>query len=84
MTKKQTTHCSFDSLPDSALVLTKQLVCRGEERDAAAPLPFTASTLRRLVKEGKFPAPARLSKRIHAWQAGTVRRWLAQQEVGAQ
>lgn len=48
-------------------------------------LPFSASTLWRRVKAGTFPAPIKLSERVTAWRAETIRQWLDEQvELAAQ
>ena len=46
-----------------------------------APLPFSAPTLWRKVKEGTFPRPHKLSERVTAWRVGSVREWMAAQEA---
>lgn len=64
----------FRHLPDCALVRQKQLL------QPNGPLPFSAVTLWRKVKNGTFPAPHRLrGERITAWQWGDVRRFLEAQ-----
>lgn len=60
----------IDQLPDSALVRASVLFASGL-------LPFSRATLWRLVKANKFPAPAKISSSITAWQVGAVRRWQA-------
>jgi len=70
----------FDRLPDSAWLRESQLVRSAKNPDSAvAPLPFSAPTLWRMVKLGKFPKPTKLSARVTAWQAGQVREWMAAQ-----
>lgn len=70
----------FDALPDSAWLREAQLVRSPKSPDSAiAPLPFSAPTLWRMVKLGKFPKPTKLSTRVTAWQAGQVRAWMASQ-----
>lgn len=39
-------------------------------------LPFSESTLRRMVRAGEFPAPVRISDRVSAWRVEDVRAWL--------
>ena len=53
---KATIHTSvFDALPDSAWLREAQLVRSPKSPDSAiAPLPFSAPTLWRMVKLGKF------------------------------
>lgn len=69
----------FGALPDAAYVRASELI--RSAKNPAAPLPFSPSTLWRLVKEGKFPAPLKLGIKTSAWQVGHVRRWLTQQEA---
>jgi predicted DNA-binding transcriptional regulator AlpA len=72
----------FDRLPDSAWLREAQLVRSPKSPDSAiAPLPFSAPTLWRMVKLGKFPKPTRLSARVTAWQAGQVRAWMTAQTM---
>lgn len=68
---------TFDALPDTAYVREAQLV-RSPRRPSATPiLPFSAPTLWRRVKDGKFPKPVKLSDRVTAWRVRDVRAWLA-------
>lgn len=70
----------FDRLPDSAWLRESQLVRSPNNPDSAiAPLPFSAPTLWRMVKDGRFPKPTKLSARVTAWQAGQVRAWMQAQ-----
>jgi len=72
----------FDRLPDSAWLREAQLVRSPKSPDSAiAPLPFSAPTLWRMVKLGKFPKPTKLSARVTAWQAGQVRAWMTTQAM---
>ena len=72
----------FDALPDSAWLRESQLVRSPKSTDSAiAPLPFSAPTLWRMVKLGKFPKPTKLSARVTAWQAGQVRAWMTAQAM---
>ena len=64
----------FDTLPAVAYVRESQLV--QSEKNPNCPLPFSRSTLWRLVASGAFPAPVKLSARVTAWQVGAVRAWL--------
>lgn len=70
---------SFDALPDSAFVRESQLVRSPKRPGVPTPLPFSAPTLWRKVKDGTFPSPVKLSKRITAWSVGSVRAWMAAQ-----
>jgi len=67
---------SFDDLPDSAFIRESQLVQSRHWPDNPVPLPFSAPTLWRKVKDGSFPAPCKLSARVTAWKVGSVRDWL--------
>jgi predicted DNA-binding transcriptional regulator AlpA len=42
-------------------------------------VPFSSSTLWRRVKEGKFPAPVKLSERVTAWRCADVHAWMQAQ-----
>jgi predicted DNA-binding transcriptional regulator AlpA len=72
----------FDALPDSAWLREAQLVrSSASPARAIAPLPFSAPTLWRMVKAGKFPKPTKLSAGVTAWQVGQVREWMAAQPL---
>ena len=71
----------FDDLADSALLRESQLVHSPKRPHATAPLPFSAATLWRKVRDGSFPKPVRLSERVTAWRVGDVRAWLNACEV---
>lgn len=71
------TQGTFDKLPDSAWLRESQLVRSPKNPDSeVAPLPFSAPTLWRMVKAGKFPAPCKLSARVTAWKVSQVREWM--------
>lgn len=63
----------FDKLPDGAFVRQTQLL--------GSVLPFSGTTLWRLVKEGHFPTPAKLGAGVTAWRVGAVRAWLREREA---
>lgn len=69
----------FDQLPDSAWVRESQLVRKSNDPASTSPLPFSAPTLWRKVKDGSFPAPAKLSTRVTAWKCADVRAWMNSQ-----
>lgn len=71
----------FDGLADSALLRESQLVQSPKRPNGTAPLPFSAATLWRKVRDGSFPKPVRLSDRVTAWRVGDVRAWLKECEV---
>jgi prophage regulatory protein len=72
--------CTFDALPDSAFVRESHLVQSPKRPGVPVPLPFSAPTLWRKVKNGTFPAPVKLSERVTAFNVGKVRQWLAAKE----
>lgn len=57
------------SLPETGFIRQKQL---------AAIIPFSRTTLWRKVRDGKFPAPIRLSAGITAWKVELVRQWIVE------
>ena len=71
---------AFDQLPDSALLREAHLV-PSPKRPGPALLPFSASTLWRMVRENRFPKPIKLSRGVTCWRVVDVRQWLAQQGV---
>ncbi len=58
----------FDSLPDSAHV---------QARIVAAVVGVSESTVWRMVKRGKLPAPKKVSDRATRWNVGELRHALA-------
>ena len=66
----------FDAMPDGAYIREAGLVASSKRPGTPVPLPFSAPTLWRKVREGTFPAPIKLSDRVTAWKVGTVRAWL--------
>jgi predicted DNA-binding transcriptional regulator AlpA len=48
-------------------------------RQVQAFVPFSAATMWRQVKEGRFPGPIKLSAGVTAWRAEDVRRWIGEQ-----
>lgn len=74
---------TFADMPDDALVRQSMLVKNPRRPNAAAVLPFSASTLWRMVAAGQFPRPVKLRQRITAWQVGAVRQWLKVQGAPA-
>lgn len=46
-------------------------------------VPVSAATLWRMVKDGTFPRPRRISQRAVAWQRSDVEQWInTREEVG--
>lgn len=72
-------HSVFDALPDSAFIRESQLVQSPKRPNTPAPLPFSAPTLWRKVKDGTFPKPIKLSARVTVWKIGEVRAWMTAQ-----
>lgn len=65
---------NFDSLPDSAQV--RQPVVEGL-------FACSGATVWRRVKQGRLPAPVRLSDRITVWKVADLRRVLAGEQATA-
>ena len=79
---KATIHQSvFDAMADGAYIREALLVPSPKRPGVAAPLPFSAPTLWRKVREGTFCKPYKLSSRVTCWKVGEVRAWLAAQEA---
>jgi prophage regulatory protein len=68
----------FDALPDSAFIREAQLVQSPKRPGVAAPLPFSAATFWRMVRQGKF-RPYKLSERVTAFNVGEIRAWMKAQ-----
>ncbi|MEL3925776.1 helix-turn-helix transcriptional regulator [Aeromonas enteropelogenes] len=68
------------TLPKDGFVREAQLVSNS---DNVGPLPFSSSTLWRMVAEGKFPRPVKLSARITAWRCEDVHKWIQAQGKAA-
>ena len=71
---------TFDQLPNGAYVRLSQLVQLPNRVCASVPLPFSAPTLWRMVREGAFPRPIKFANRVTAWNVGEVRAWLDQEK----
>lgn len=69
----------FDAMPDGAYIREAGLVASSKRPGVPVPLPFSAPTLWRKVREGTFPKPVKLSERVTAWNVGTVRAWITAQ-----
>lgn len=50
--------------------------------DVLRLVPFSASTLERMVAKGTFPQPFRISARLIAWKPEDVREWLRARQEG--
>ena len=44
-------------------------------------VPFSAATLWRLVKTGKFPRPVRLASQVVAWRVADVQAWAKEPQI---
>lgn len=47
------------------------------EKVLLGSLPFGRTTLWKLVKEGSFPKPTKLSSRVAVWKKSDVEAWMA-------
>ena len=70
---------SFDDRPGSGWVRQSDLVRDPKHPTRPVPLPVSPATFWRWVRDGKFPEPTKLGKRITAWKVGEVRAWMAAQ-----
>jgi predicted DNA-binding transcriptional regulator AlpA len=63
-------------LNQTAFLREKQLIA---DKESGTPgiFPFSHATLWRMVKDGTFPAPLKLSERTTAWRTEEVRRWIS-------
>ena len=68
------------ALPKEGFVREAQLVTTG---DKVGPLPFSKSTLWRMVRNGKFPKPIKLGARVTAWRCEEVHEWIKAQGQAA-
>ena len=74
---------NFDDLPDSAMARQSQLIRDPKHPTRPSPLPFSAATLWRKLREGSFPEAVKLGDAITAWRVGDVRAWLRAQSEAA-
>ncbi len=51
--------------------------------DLLPVLPFSGSTLKRMVKEGRFPKPFKITKTLNAWRLEQIQEWFDVQGMGA-
>jgi prophage regulatory protein len=66
---KAPTHTTFDALPDVALIQIRPLL-------NYKVVPYSATTIWRLCRDGKFPRPIKISSGITAWKVGDIREYL--------
>ncbi len=63
---------NFDELPNDAFLREAQLL--------NTILPVAKSTLWRMVRDKRFPAPSRIAgQRITVWRVGDIRAWVKEQ-----
>lgn len=62
---------TFDALPDVALIQIRPLL-------NFRIVPYSATTIWRLCRNGKFPKPIKISPGITAWKVGDIRAYLAE------
>lgn len=67
-------------LPDTGFVRQLQLV-GNRRRGQCGVLPFSATTLWRMIHLGQFPAPVKLTPRVTAWRAEDIHRWISEQHT---
>lgn len=72
---------TFDAMPDSGYVREAQLVQSPKRLGVPAPLPFSAPTLWRMMRQGKFRRAYKLSSPVTAFNVGEVLAWMAAQEA---
>jgi prophage regulatory protein len=59
----------FNDLPDAAMIQIRPLV-------GYKVLPYSATTIWRLCRIGKFPHPLKVTSGITAWRVGDIRMYL--------
>lgn len=67
---------NFESLPDDGYTRYQSLA---SGKHGPGVTGVSKSTLVRLIADGLFPQPVRLSKRVTAFRVGDVRAWLQSQ-----
>lgn len=66
---------STATLPETGFVRQAQLV--GDRKKTITPIiPFSATTLWRMINRKEFPEPVKLSEGVTAWRVEDVRQWL--------
>lgn len=68
MTEKTQARPAFDELSDDAIVRPGQL--------CPDVVPVARLTLRRWIREGKFPPPTHTAPKFVGWRVGIIRAWL--------
>lgn len=67
---KTSTRIPFDELPDEAWIQTRPFI-------EYQVVPYSATTIWRLEKSGKFPRATKISPGITARRVGDIRKYLA-------
>ncbi|HHQ4748484.1 helix-turn-helix transcriptional regulator [Aeromonas veronii] len=68
------------AIPETGFIREAQLVTTASK---VGPLPFSKSTLWRMVGDGKFPKPIKLGPRVTAWRCEEVHAWISSQGKAA-
>jgi predicted DNA-binding transcriptional regulator AlpA len=66
----------FNKLPDAPFIRMSELASYSK-RGHHGVLPVSAATVWSWVRNGKFPAPVKISTKITAWRTEDVRKYLA-------
>lgn len=69
----------LSELPLSGYVRQTDLVGR-PQKGVRGLIPFSPATLWRMVADGKFPKPVKLSPRCTAWRVEDIREWMGARE----
>lgn len=52
-------------------------------KEVLAAVPYSRTTIYRMVIAGTFPAPIKIGKARIAWRASSLRQWLADKAIAA-
>lgn len=63
------------SLPETGYIRQAQLIGRKKSGEQGI-IPFSATTLWRMVAAGKFPKPVKLSPGVTGWPVEAIREWM--------
>lgn len=64
------------ALPATGYLRQSHLVRNPRRKDIVPLLPFSATTLWRMVAAKAFPQPVKLSTKVTAWRVEDVRAWM--------
>ncbi|MEL5856948.1 helix-turn-helix transcriptional regulator [Aeromonas veronii] len=70
------------TIPETGFIREAQLVTT-PSKSKVGPMPFSKSTLWRMVRDGKFPKPIKLGARVTAWRCEEVHEWIKAQGQAA-